>query len=208
MRIGDGVSQITASDLFFSYPDRHVFNGSNFNFEPGATWLQGGNGSGKSTLLKLLAGVLEPQAGTLTANGVGAEKDPLEYRKQVFWCGPDDLPFNHLQAIEYLSFIASLYPKSDTCELDRHLEGLGLRAHLQTRIERLSTGTKKKVWHAAALISGTPVALLDEPLNAVDNDSATYLLAQLNDDVRRGQRCWVVTSHEPLPPNWKSIRLT
>ncbi len=185
-----------AKQLVYAYPGQQVFNGFTAEFHAGLTWLKGANGSGKSTLLKILAGVLEPQSGTRVVMGIDAKRQPLAYRRNVFWCGPDSLPFDHLLAMEYLGFIQGLYPTFDGSAVPHHLNELGLREQLGTPIGRMSTGTKRKVWLTAALVSGTSTALLDEPLNALDYNSVSYLRRYFIREAAERQRCWIVASHE------------
>lgn len=183
--------------LTFSYPGRHVFTGWQGDFGAGLTWVRGSNGSGKSTLLKLLAGALRPLTGTLRVAGVDAAEHPLDYRREVFWCGPGAIAFEHLHPREYCALLRGLYPRLDLAAVDAHVQGFGLAPFLGKRLSELSTGTQRKVWLAAALAANTRVVLLDEPLNALDAASLQHLLAQLATAARSPQQALVVASHEP-----------
>ena len=187
-------------DLSFSYPGRPVLTGFSARVGPGLTWLRGGNGSGKSTLLALLAGAMPPLAGRLTAQRRDAHRQPLDYRRAVFWCGPGAVAFDHLNAREYFGFIAGLYPTFDSAGLASQIDGLGLAPHLGQRLAALSTGTQRKVALAAALAVGTPVVLLDEPLNALDALSLAWFRSALLRACQSPGQAWLVASHEPLGP--------
>lgn len=182
----------------FSYPGRHVFSGWSAEFAPGLTWVRGSNGSGKSTLFKLLAGALRPLTGTLRVAGIDAATRPLDYRREVFWCGPGAIAFDHLRPPEYFSFLRGLYPRLDAGALEMHLQGFGLAPFLRSALSELSTGTQRKVWLSAALAVGTAVVLLDEPLNALDAASLRHLREQLSRCAGDGARAWLVASHEPI----------
>jgi ABC-type multidrug transport system ATPase subunit len=182
--------------LFFSYRGLHVFNGESFAFGAGLTWLRGANGSGKSTLLKLLGGVLDPAGGSPCVTGIDASRQPLQYRRQVFWCGPGETPFGHLRPAEYFGFLSGLYPSFDASALPAHLEGLGLLGQMTMPIQALSTGTQRKVWLTAALVAGTAAVLLDEPLNALDAESLAYVRRVLSSTCADTHRAWIVASHE------------
>ena len=195
-------------DLSFSYPGRAVFTGWCADIHPGLNWLRGANGSGKSTLLKLLAGALPPLTGRLRVHGVDATTQPLDYRRRVFWCGPGAIAFDHLRAPEYFGFLLGLYPQLDTTALAAHVQGLGLPSFLAPRLRELSTGTQRKVWLAAALAVGTPVVLLDEPLNALDAASLAYVHNQLAWCAASTTQAWLVASHEaPGPAAARAVQL-
>ena len=121
--------------------------------------LTGPNGSGKSTLLQVLAGILSPLTGRLAlrtadARTLDAARQPLDWKREVFWCGPGALAFDHLCPAEYFTFLSGLYPRWDAAALNVHLQALALAPCLETRLAALSTGTQRKVWLAAALAAG------------------------------------------------------
>lgn len=184
--------------LDFSYAGRPIFQGWSGGFGPGVTWLRGSNGTGKSTLLKLLAGALMPQRGVVVVNGIRSDEQPLDYRREVFWCGPGPVPFDHLSPDAYFGFMRGLYPGADRNALDEHVDGFALRPHLGKPLRTLSTGTQRKVWLVAALAAGTAVTLLDEPMNALDTASLAHMRATLERCALDARRAWIVASHESL----------
>jgi ABC-type multidrug transport system ATPase subunit len=189
---------LQVQDLSFSYPGRHVFTGWSANFHPGLTWVRGSNGSGKSTLLKLLAGALPPLAGRIAVRGIEQAAAPLNYRREVFWCGPAAIAFDHLRPLEYFGFLLSLYPHFDGAAAQAAAADLGLTPFMGKRLRELSTGTQRKVWLAAAFAAGTAVVLLDEPLNALDMGSVRKVRARLQRCTQDVGTAWVVVSHEGL----------
>ena len=185
--------------LCFSYPGRPVFTGLSVTLGAGVTWLRGPNGCGKSTLLALLAGAMPPILGRVVVNGIDLARQPLDYRRQVFWCGPGPVVFDHLRPPEYFGFIAGLYPRFDAAALAGHVQAFGLSGHLGQRLSALSTGTQRKVALAAALAVGTALVLLDEPFNALDAASLAHLQAVLQQAAADPQQAWLVASHpDPL----------
>ncbi len=186
---------LVVDGLSFSYPGRPVFTFFSTGFGPGLTWLRGPNGCGKSTLLALLAGALRPITGHITVNGIAQASQPLDYRREVFWCGPGPVVFDHLRPPEYFGFIAGLYPRFDAQALDRHVQAFGLSPCLGQRLSALSTGTQRKVALATALAVGTAVLLLDEPFNALDAASLAHLQAVMRDAASSCSQAWLVASH-------------
>lgn len=185
--------------LCFSYPGRPLFTGFSACLGPGLTWLRGPNGCGKSTLLALLAGAMPPILGRLAVNGIDLAGQPLAYRREVFWCGPGPVVFDHLRPPEYFGFIAGLYPHLDAQALAGHVQAFGLQACLGQRLSALSTGTQRKVALATALAAGTALVLLDEPFNALDVASLAHLQAVLRTAAASTRQVWLVASHpDPL----------
>lgn len=195
---------LSVRELSFSWPRRHVFTAWSTEVGPGLTWLRGVNGSGKSTLLKLLAGALPPLAGEVHLLGdttLCPAADALAWKREVFWCGPGPIAFDHLRPLEYFGFLQGLYPRFDPTAVLAHAQAFGLAPHLGTPLAALSTGTQRKVWLAAALAAGTRLRLLDEPLNALDTASLACLQGQLALAAQQRDTLWLVASHEaPLPP--------
>lgn len=185
-------------DLSFAYTTRLLFSQWSHDFGAGLTWVRGHNGDGKSTLLKLLAGALVPHAGAIDIQHIDASRDPLEFRRRVFWCGPGPIPFDHLSPAEYFGFMCKLYPKFNGAEVARHVAAFHLTPHLASPLNILSTGTQRKVWLSAALAAGTPATLLDEPVNALDVDSVRHLLSVLAERAHDPSRICIIASHEHL----------
>jgi ABC-2 type transport system ATP-binding protein len=174
--VSDQLLQV--QDLSFSYPGRHVFSAWSCGLGAGVHWLRGSNG--------------------VQVRGVELDAQPLAYRREVFWCGPGAIAFEHLRPPEYFAFLRGLYPRLDEATLQAQVTGFGLQPFLAKPLQALSTGTQRKVWLAAALSVGTPLVLLDEPLNALDVASLDHLHGQLADRAARATQAWLVASHEPL----------
>ena len=129
---------------------------------PGLWMLVGGNGSGKSTLLRVIAGLLEPQAGSVETVGTAALvfQNP-DHQLLLPSCSSD------LQL--------GLPPDLDADERQRRVEEalaqVGLAALLRRPIHTLSGGQKQRLAIAGALASGADLLLLDEPTALLDPDS-------------------------------------
>lgn len=191
---------LEAANINFAYPTRQIFTQWSHRFGPGLTWVQGRNGEGKSTLLRIVAGSLDPQTGSLSIRGTIQHNSPIEYRRLQFWCGPSQIPFDHLTPLEYFSFMAHLYPGFDKDELKRHIDAFALNQFLGSQLSILSTGTQRKVWISAALSAGTPITLLDEPFNALDAASTAHLRKALKIAGHDAHRAYIVVSHEDIGP--------
>lgn len=164
---------------------------------PGVTLLYGDTGSGKSTLLRVLAGSL-PAEGRLTLAGIERETDAEAYRRQVFFVDPATHAFD---AVTGLACTASLREGNagfDEARWQALVDGFGLAPHIEKPMYMLSTGSKRKVWLAAALASSRPLILLDEPTGALDAGSVRRLWAAIDEVAAEPGRAIVIGSYERI----------
>ncbi|MDO8248555.1 MAG: ATP-binding cassette domain-containing protein [Rhodoferax sp.] len=182
--------------LCFSYPQRVLFAHLSVRIAPGVTLVRGDEGSGKTTLLRLLAGELPAQAGDLRVNDVTLREQPNAYRQQVFWADPRSEALDQTTPLDYFKSLHRRYPRFDDQLLGELTAGLSLTPHLGKPLYMLSTGSKRKVWLAAAFASGAAVTLLDEPFAALDKASIGFILDLLADAAEHPTRAWVVADYE------------
>ncbi len=186
---------LQADGLRFTYPQRPLFMHWSARITPGLTLLRGDDGSGKTTLLRLLAGELKADAGTLAINGAKLSEQPDAYRRQVFWLDPRSKQFDQITALDYFASLRRQYQALDAALLDELAEELTLTPHLAKPLYMLSTGSKRKVWLAAAFASGATVTLLDEPFAALDKGSINFVLELLAEAAQSG-RAFVMAHYE------------
>ena len=191
-------SILQASDLHFSYPDQTLFTRFSANIPPGISLIRGGDGRGKSTLLRLLAGGLPAQSGQLQINGVGLKAHPANYKAQVFWAEPCSTAFDQLTVPNYFDLQRRSYDDFDDGVLTAVTDGLGLKVHLHKQLFMLSTGSKRKVFLAAAFASGAVLTLIDEPFAALDAASIRFILSWLNGTAIDNKRAWVLADYIAL----------
>lgn len=183
--------------LCFHYPQRQLFTGLSARILPGVTLVRGGDGSGKTTLLRLLAGAIPAKAGVLQVNGVALDRQPEVYRQHVFWANPLSDALDQITPMDYFKSLRRSHPGFDEARVDSLAEGLSLTPHLNKPLYMLSTGSKRKVWLAAAFASGAAVTLLDDPFAALDKTSITFVLALLHDAATHPNRACVLAHYEP-----------
>ena len=195
---------LTADQLSFSYshqPAPPLFDQFCLVLHPGVTLLCGDENSGKTTLLQLLAGLL-PTSGLLQIQGVSLKDNRHAYQRQVAWLDPRDTGLDGQTAKQIFAALPPLQtgdgPDSSQA-LSRHIDGLSLAPHLDKTLTMLSTGTRRKVFLAAALAMEAPVTLLDQPFKALDRPSIDYLLTLLAEAARQPHRAWVVADYVAPP---------
>src|SRR6185503_16341542 len=159
--------------------------------------LLGPNGAGKTTILRMVAGLLEPDAGTVSIYGIDAWRSPVAAKQLVAWVGDEPMVYDRLTPFEYLEFVAGLWQiDAYTAETrSRELLGwLGLAAHAHERCGGLSRGMLQKVALAGALVHDPRLIILDEPLTGLDAGSARQVKNVLLEKVRSGITV-IMTTH-------------
>jgi ABC-type multidrug transport system ATPase subunit len=98
--------------------------------------------------------------------------------------------------VDYFLSLHRVHPRFDEQVLGMLIEGLSLAPHVEKPLYMLSTGSKRKVWLAAAFASGAAVTLLDEPFAALDKTSVGVVLELLEDAADHPARAWVIAHHQ------------
>ena len=187
--------------LCFDYPQRPLFTGLTADIPGGVCLVLGADGSGKTTLLRLLAGELAAQAGTLQINGLALAGDAPAYRQQVFWVDPRTTDHDQITALQYFALQRLRFPgflPVDSEGMAELVAGLSLSEHLEKPLYMLSTGSKRKVWLAAAFAAGAAVTLLDDPFAALDKPSIVFVLGLLAGVARDPTHSWIVAHYDLL----------
>ena len=183
-------------DVTFAYPgQRALASGWGAVIGAGVTLLHGDTGSGKSTLLRVLAGAL-PASGRLTLAGQRLDADAAAYRRSVFLCEPATDAFDQVSARACTAALSEGDTAFDAAAWQAVAEGFALAPHLDKPMYMLSTGSKRKVWLAAALASGRALTLLDEPTGGLDAPSVACLWRVLAEVAARPDRALIVASAE------------
>ena len=185
--------------LCFGYPQRTLFDNLSLTIGTGVTLLRGDDGSGKTTLLRLLSGDLQANSGDLSIHGVALHDQHTRYQSQVFWIDVRTPAYDQVTAEEYWRGVQAKHAAFDPQALPDLIVGLSLAEHAHKPLTMLSTGSRRKVWLAAAFAANAPVTLLDDPFAALDKPSIQYVLALLRDAATRLQRSIVIADYTAPP---------
>jgi ABC-type multidrug transport system ATPase subunit len=189
------INMLHLSNLSFAHPHCMVLRDFSAQLAPGVALVLGGDGRGKTTVQCLLAGELQPDAGHLQLGGVYLDEQPEAYRQQVFWQDPRSTAHDALTVTDYLQSVQRAYPGFDAALLAEAVDGLSLEPHLHKNLFMLSTGSKRKVWIAAAVASGAKLTLLDGPFASLDQASINFVLQLLTEAASQSTRMWVVADY-------------
>ena len=170
--------------------------------------VMGASGSGKSTLLNVLGGLLSPDSGTVTVDGMdlGSMSDAslTVYRRDRV--GFIFQMFNLVGTlnVEENILLPSLAGgrKVASAALDAMIEKVGLSHRRHAMPDTLSGGEQQRVAIARALVSGPALVLADEPTGNLDSEN-TRLMGDLFRDLHRAQGCaFVLVTHAPDVAMW------
>ena len=185
---------ISTHRLTYSWPDRPLWTDLDLAIPAGLTVLTGDEGCGKTTLLRLLAGELEPQKGEIRLKGRSAT--PRTLLTVVAWTDPRTDVHDGSIVSDYLAAQRVRFAQMDTQLLNDLLDAFMLGGHLHKTFHMLSTGSRRKVWLAAALASMAPVVLLDQPYAALDAPATRLVSRLLQESARSMARAFIVADHE------------
>ena len=193
---GDGVLAIR--HIAKAYKARRVVEDVSLHVRRGeAVGLLGPNGAGKTTILRMVAGLLQPEAGSISVFGIDTRKDPLKAKSIIAWVSDEPMVYDRLTPYEYLEFVAGLWQidaRQAQVRSTELIEWLGLKPHAHERCGGFSKGMLQKVALAGALVHDPKLIILDEPLTGLDAGSARQVKQVLLDKVKQGVTV-IMTTH-------------
>jgi heme exporter protein A len=186
---------IQTSGLVKLYGMHPALRGVTLEVPPGQILtILGHNGSGKTTLVRLLATLARPTAGHGRIGGHDLIDGRDEVRRLVALVGHSTHLYDDLTPRENLAFWEALAGRRvDADRIDAALARVGLDAQAGTRVRALSSGLRRRVALARAMLREPRVLLLDEAFSGLDHDSTKRLEDYLHAFKAGGGAAVVVT---------------
>ncbi|MFN2425733.1 MAG: ABC transporter ATP-binding protein [Candidatus Binatia bacterium] len=157
--------------------------------------LLGPNGAGKTTTLRMLATLLRPDQGRILIDGIDAVADPVGARSRLAYVPAEAGLPERLTPHETVRLFGEIQGISGSAARATDLlERLGASPYAFTPCTSLSTGMKRRVVLARALIHDPPLLLLDEPTDGLDVAGRRDVLELVRGLAREG-RAVIVSSH-------------
>jgi ABC-2 type transport system ATP-binding protein len=190
--------RLAVTGLRHLYADRPVIEDLTFSLAAGrAVALVGPNGAGKTTVLRCIVGAHEPAAGKILLDGVPIDERAETVRRDVAALLDDLDFFPDLTAAEHLDLLARAHGNPTPEDLvDTLLDDVGLLAAADQLPGSLSSGQRRRLALATALVRPRKLLVLDEPEQRLDTAGVAWLAERLKAEKKAGTSV-VFASHDP-----------
>jgi len=172
--------------------------GITFHVKPGEIYgLLGPNGAGKSTTLRMIAGLMEPQQGSIEVFGFDTKKSPEKVRSNIGFLSTDLGVYGRFTPRELLKIFGEFQGVEPQVAERRGvylIERLALTDFVDVKMESFSSGQKQKVSIARALLHDPKAILFDEPTTGLDVLTAKTVLDLLK-IMKSEDRAVIVSTH-------------
>ena len=193
------MNAVEISDLSKTYSSGHqAVDGLSLRVPVGSIFgFVGLNGAGKTTTIRIIAGLCDRDSGSIRIFGEELQDRDDSYKRHIGFVLDEPLYFDWMSAPEYLHFVGTMYGLSEpdvesrTAEL---LEFFDLEEKADEPIASFSTGMKKKVSLASAIIHKPQLVILDEPLEGIDARASNAIKESLTLMASKGTTIFI-TSH-------------
>ncbi|WP_024468949.1 ABC transporter ATP-binding protein [Treponema pedis] len=181
------------------YDKKQVLTNISFDIEEGDIFgLIGPNGAGKSTLINIITGILEPLSGEVFIGGYSIKKEAIK-AKRIMGLVPQEIALSEeISAKDNLEFFGSLYGlygKKLKLAVGEALELAGISDKKKEIVKKFSSGMKRRLNLAAAIMHKPRLLVLDEPTVGVDPQSRNSIFEYLRTVNREAETSILYTSH-------------
>jgi ABC-2 type transport system ATP-binding protein len=171
---------IRAERLTKKFGDQVAVDGISFEVELGEIYgLLGPNGAGKTTTLSMISGLLAPDSGRITFDGIELASDPLRLKQRLGVVPQEVALYEELTALENVRFWGSLYGlsgKALTGAAERVLAQVELTGRARDAVKTYSGGMKRRLNLALGLVHSPRAVLLDEVTAGIDPQARASIL--------------------------------
>ncbi|MGR7024010.1 ABC transporter ATP-binding protein [Geodermatophilus sp. URMC 62] len=175
-----GAALLRAEGLLVGYATEPVCAPVDVVLGPGrALGLVGANGAGKSTLLQTLVGLLAPLGGTVALDGREVDERRADFRRDVACVLDDDAFFPSLTGREHLLTARGHGVRDAEAVVEAEVAAFGLADRVDALPSQLSSGQRRRLALAAALVRPARLVVLDEPERRLDAGMRARLAGRL-----------------------------
>jgi len=157
-----------------------------YKFEQGKIYgLKGKNGSGKTMLMRAVCGLIKKTSGQVIIDGEELEKD-ISFPRSVGVLIENPAFLPNETGFWNLKILASLQSRISDDDIRGTIDRVGLNPDDKRQYRKYSLGMKQRLGVAAAIMEKPDIILLDEPINALDEDGALLIRNILREEKERG----------------------
>ena len=201
-------SGFSARGIEFWRGEHRVLAGVNLDLSGGeCLHVLGPNGSGKTTLLRVVAGLLEPEQGTIEWAGRPTREQRDAWCASFSYLAHSDGLKPELTARENLAFETGLRREVQDVELAEVLAQVGLAGARDQAAGALSAGQRRRLALARVMLAAAPLWILDEPYANLDSDGAALVSEVIARQLDAGGAALVAAHHPPAIPHHVPRRL-
>ncbi len=156
----------------------------------------GPNGAGKTTTIRMMMGILVPSDGRITIDGLDCQADRLQVKQRVGYLPDTPVFYDYLRGREILTFVGEMHgqPRDEAQRRTATLlDELALEDAAEEFAVNYSTGMKKKLGLACALIHDPAVLILDEPTNGLDPRASRHVQDRIRVSAAQGKTIFLST---------------
>ncbi len=161
------------------FGEKRAVDGLDLHIRPGEIYgFIGHNGAGKTTTLKCVVGILRPDEGKITIDGVSLADNPIECKRRIAYIPDNPDLYEFMTGVRYLNFVADIYGVSSADRTERiakYGDLFELTKDLAQPISAYSHGMKQKLAIISAWIHDPKLILMDEPFVGLDPKAAHTL---------------------------------
>lgn len=166
------MARIEINNLTKKFGDLTALDDVTVSLEQGQiVGLLGPNGSGKTTLIKILNGLLQPESGSVTINGIAPG---VETKKVVAYLPDRNALPDYMTASQLMDIYEDFFEDFDRTKAEAMVDDLGINR--KQTMKKMSKGTKEKLQLCLVMARQAQVYLLDEPIGGVDPATRDYIL--------------------------------
>ena len=151
--------------------------------------LLGPNGAGKTTLLRIIAGIMTPNEGEVSIDGMNYKNNDLEIKKIIAFLSGNTKLYKELSPNELMEMCGNYY-KVEKSVLDKRIKDIIKRFSMEKfqnqRIENLSTGQTQRVGIARCLVHNPKYYIFDEATSGLDIISSKVILDFIKEEKKNG----------------------
>lgn len=192
---------LIAKNISFGYTDKNVLSNLSFSIRQGENIaVIGESGCGKSTLLKVLYGLYDLNAGSITYKGeeiTGPKNNLIPGMPYMKYLAQDFDLMPYTTAAENVgSFLSNFYPEEKQQRIQQLLDIVEMSAFADVKAQYLSGGQQQRIAIAKVLALEPKVLLLDEPFSHIDNFRKNALRRNLFAYLKQKNITCIVATHD------------